>query len=60
MEVLSQMEMKVLQLSLVRKVINVGRFNSFEEFVRVDRYRQDLEIEVAVIERNQAGVVLCG
>ncbi len=53
MNVIDEMEMKILQLSLVRKVINGRNFNSWEEFVRVDRYRQDLEVEVEAIERNQ-------
>ncbi|NOG84171.1 MAG: hypothetical protein HND49_10275 [Planctomycetes bacterium] len=58
--VLTEMEMKVLQLSVVRRAINTKSFESFEKFVELDRYRQDLEIEVDALERYGSGVMLRG
>lgn len=56
--VLTEMEMKVLQLSIVRRTINTKSFETFEKFVELDRYRQDLEIEVDILERHKPGVLV--
>ncbi len=56
--VLTEMEMKVLQLSVVKRAINTKSFESFEKFVELDRYRQDLEIEVYTLERYETGVLV--
>jgi hypothetical protein len=47
-----------MQLALVRKFIKTGNFDSFEEFVTLDRYRQELEAEIAVNGKYEAGIVL--
>ncbi len=43
-----QPEKTCMQLALVRKSISTGNFENFEEFVKLDRYRQDLEMEIAL------------
>ncbi|MCP4986148.1 MAG: hypothetical protein GY928_08800 [Colwellia sp.] len=58
--VLTEMEMKVLQLSVVRRAINTKSFESFEKFVELDKYRQDLEIEVNELEYHKPGVLAHG
>ncbi len=55
-----QPEDKVMQLALVRKFINSGNFDNFEEFVKLDRYRQDLEMELRVNGKYESGIVLKG
>ncbi|MDR4503484.1 MAG: hypothetical protein MRK01_01675 [Candidatus Scalindua sp.] len=47
-----------MELALVRKSINTGNFENFEEFVKLDSYRQDLEAEIAVIGEYKAGTVV--
>ncbi|GJQ57306.1 MAG: hypothetical protein SCALA701_01070 [Candidatus Scalindua sp.] len=55
-----QAQKTCMQLALVRKSIKTGNFDSFEEFVKLDRYRQDLEMEIAVNGKYEAGIVLSG
>lgn len=55
----TKFELMVMQLHLVNKIINNTRFHQFEEFVTLDRYRQDLEFEVKILEGykvNSGGV----
>ncbi len=58
--VLTEMEMKVLQLSVVKRAINTKSFESFEKFVELDKYRQDLEFEVNALEHHKPGVLVHG
>ena len=48
------------QLFLLKGIMKTAKFNTFEEFVKIDSYKQELEIDLNEYERDQAEAVLYG
>lgn len=49
-----------MQLALANRLIRLAKFKNFEDFVSLDRYRQDLESEVLILDKQEAEAVLHG
>lgn len=56
----TKFEYMSMQLSFTNRLIRLAKFKTFEDFVTLDRYRQDLESEVLILEQKETEGVFCG
>ena len=56
----TKFEYMSMQLALANRLIRLAKFKNFEDFVSLDRYRQDLESEVLILDKQEAEAVLHG
>jgi len=51
--VTTQFELMAMQLAFANRLIRLAKFKKFEDFVSLDRYKQDLESEVLILEQKE-------